>query len=479
MKRGSLLSISSTIVRNGLVLLPGSEPSAVDLLLENGKFAAILERGQKIAGGHDVIDASGLHVFPGLIDPHVHFGFGEPVTEYTTETIYAAQGGYSTIIAFLLKNESYMKTFTEERDECSRRSFVDFAFHFCTAGETHLEELAQYVGDCGVTSFKFVMNFKADEGRYLGLDGTDDGYLLDLLTAAAEMDLMMVIHPENIEIVNRIRRRVQLAGLDTLKDYCLSKPAVTEVENMIRAMYLAEFTGARIYFPHVSSKEALREARLWRGRYGNISLETCPHYLTHTEDSDLGSVGRANPPFRTVEDNDALWQGIEDGTIDTVGSDHVPRKLATKQKGIWQASQGFPGTATILPVLLSEGFHKGRLSLKRIAEVCSTNPARIFGLERTKGSIRVGADADLTFVDLEKTRVVKASELGSYSDYSLYDGWNLKGWPVRTVVRGTTVMLNGEIVGPPGTGDYLPRVAERWSPERSGVFDADMKITTA
>ena len=465
------MPFSTIVVRNGLVLLPGSEPRAVDLLLEDGKFAAILKPGHEVPGNPEIIDAAGLHVFPGLIDAHVHFGFGEPITEYTTETIYAAQGGVSTIIAFLLKNESYLNTFSAERDECSRRSFVDFAFHFCTAGETHLDELQRYRDECGVTSFKYFMNFKADEGRYLGLDGTDDGYLLDLLARAAELDLTMVIHPENIEIVNRIRRRTQLAGLDTLKDYCLSKPAVTEVENMIRAMYLAELNGTTIYFPHVSSKEAVHETRLWRKRYPNIYLETCPHYLTHTDDSDLGSVGRANPPFRTAADNDALWHAIEDGTIDTVGSDHVPRKLATKQKGIWQASQGFPGTATILPVLLSEGFHKGRLSLKRIAEVCSSNPARIFGLDRTKGAIRIGADADLTFVDLEKTRVVKASELGSYSDYSLYDGWALKGWPVRTMLRGTTVMLDGKIVGPAGIGDYLPRLSPGAALETAAEID--------
>jgi dihydropyrimidinase len=171
----------------------------------------------------------------------------------------------------------------------------------------------------------------------------------------------------------------------------------------------------------------------------------------------MGSLGKANPPFRSADDVDALWEGLADGSINVVGSDHVPRKRAGKEKGIWQASQGFPGIATILPVLLSEGYHKRRLSLERICDVITAGPARIFNLEPSKGRIAVGADADLTLVDLDKERVVKWQELESYADYSLYDGWKLKGWPVRTIVRGVTVMENGEIVGPAGHGKYLWR----------------------
>ncbi|MSO99275.1 MAG: dihydroorotase, partial [Rhodospirillaceae bacterium] len=246
------------------------------------------------------------------------------------------------------------------------------------------------------------------------------------------------------------------AGKATLRDWSLSKPAFTEAENVVRAMYFAEHTGATIYIPHLSTRMALDEVRRWRPRYSKVLVETCPHYLTHTLDSDMGSIGKANPPFRTQDDVDAMWEGLRDGSIDVVASDHVPRKRATKEKGIWQASQGFPGTATILPVLLHEGYHKGRLSLQRIAQVLTSAPARIFGLER-KGDIRVGLDADLAIVDLNAERTVKAAELGSYSDYSLYDGWRLKGWPQLTMVRGKVVMDQGHMVGPPGHGQYIER----------------------
>jgi len=222
-------------------------------------------------------------------------------------------------------------------------------------------------------------------------------------------------------------------------------------------MYFAERLGARVYFPHISTRLSLDEVRRWRHRYGQVFVETCPHYLTHTEDSAIGPIGKANPPFHTSDDRDALWEGLRDGTIDVVASDHVPRKRATKEKNLWLASQGFPGTATILPVLLAEGYHKGRLTLAQVARVLTSGPARVFDLAETKGAIAVGMDADLTLVDLERERVVDAAELGSYSDYSLYDGWKLKGWPVRTIVRGVTVMDDGAIVGPPGHGRYLHR----------------------
>jgi dihydropyrimidinase len=168
-------------------------------------------------------------------------------------------------------------------------------------------------------------------------------------------------------------------------------------------------------------------------------------------------MGKANPPFRSKDDREAIWEALADGTIDLVASDHVARRKATKDKPLWLASQGFPGTATMLQVLLSEGYHKRKLPLQRICQLLTAAPAKIFDLAPLKGSLAPGADADLALVDLGKERKVKAEELGSYADYSLYDGWTFKGWPVKTIVRGVTVMDNGKIVGPGGHGKYLWR----------------------
>jgi dihydropyrimidinase len=445
-----------SIIRGGIVVDPAIGETLIDIGVKDGVIAGLLAPGSS-AQAKETIDAAGRHIFPGLIDAHIHFGFGEPVTEYTTETIYAAQGGFTTVLGYFLNNEPYGGVFERELALAEPRAYVDFGFHFSTASELHIQELHEYVTKYGVTSFKYFMNFKGEEGRYLGLDGTDDGYLYALLEKAASLgDVTVVLHTENIEMVNRFRREAQALGKNTLRDWCLSKPAFTEAESVVRAMVFAEHLGAKIYIPHLSSRMALDEVRRWRDRYDNIFVETCPHYLTHTMDSDTGSIGKANPPFRTHDDVDALWDGLADGSIDVVASDHVPRKRATKEKPIWQASQGFPGTATILPVLLDQGYHRGKLSLLRIAELLCTAPAAIFGMPQ-KGRIQIGADADLTLVDLTRERVVRAEELGSYSDYSLYDGWSLKGWPVLTMVRGVTVMRDGAIAGPPGHGRYLPR----------------------
>lgn len=446
------------VLRGGKLVDSASDGTPLDLLVRDGKIAAQLAPGTPVDASVPVLSAEGLHVFPGLIDAHVHFGFGEKITEYETETIYAAHGGFTTVLGYFLNNEAYADVYEREQGYAKTRAYVDYAFHFSTANEQHIAELKDYVKTYGVTSFKYFMNFKGEEGRYLGLDGTDDGYLYALLEAAAKLgDAKIVCHTENIEIVNRIRRQIQAEGGSTLKDWSRSKPAFTEAESCVRAMYFAETLGAQIYIPHLSTRMALDEVRTWRGRYDKVFVETCPHYLTHTEDSELGGIGKANPPFRSADDVEAMWEGLRDGSIDVVASDHVPRKRATKEKPLWLASQGFPGTATILPVLLHEGYHKGRLSLRRIAEVLTSAPARIFNVAPYKGSLQVGADADITLVDINLARVVDPAELGSYSDYSLYEGQTLKGWPVRTIVRGQTVMADGKITGQPGYGHYLFR----------------------
>ncbi|PEQ11389.1 hypothetical protein B2G71_17710 [Novosphingobium sp. PC22D] len=446
------------VIANATIVDPREGIAKGDIALKDGRIAARLAPGMNVAA-RETIDASGLHLFPGLIDTHVHFGFGEPVSEYSTETVYAAQGGFTSIIGYFLSSRSYKDIFDAEYAHAAARSHVDFGFHFSVANEAHIDEMESYIRDYGVTSFKYFMNFKGEEGRYLGLDGTDDGYFHALLERAAALgEVTIVVHTENIELVHRFRRQAVASGGATLKDWNLSKPAITEAESTIRALYFAEKLGARIYIPHISTRMALDEVRFWRARYDKVTVETCPHYLTHDWDVDLGGIGKANPPFRSPDDVAAMWEGLADGAIDVVASDHVPRKRATKEKPVWSASQGFPGTATILPVLLDRGYHRGRLSLERIARLLTSRPAEIFGLHG-KGGLVPGNDADITLVDLEHAREVNPAQLGSYSDYSLYEGWTLKGWPVRTILRGETIMLEGTVTGAGGYGRYLPRAS--------------------
>ena len=449
---------NSFILRGGIVVSADRDPEPLDVLVEAGRISALLSPGTEVAAHVAARRIDGLHVFPGLIEAHMHFGFGEKITEYSTETAHAAIGGFTTVLGYFLNNEAYSEVFKREQAYAIPRAHVDYGFHFSTASELHVKELETYVKDYGVTSFKYFMNFKGEEGRYLGLDGTDDGYFHALLARSAEIGgVTVVCHTENIEIVNRLRNAQLEVGIENLKQWESVKPPITEAEACIRAMFLAEKVGAKIYIPHMSSRMGLDEVRFWRQRYGQVYVETCPHYLTHTSEMDLGGMGKANPPFRSKDDQDALWEGLADGSIDVVASDHCPRKRATKEKTFWLASQGFPGTATILPVLLHEGYHKRGLSLRRICELVSTGPARIFDIAKHKGTLRPGADADITLVDLNLERTVRHEELLSYSDYSLYDGWTFKGWATETIVRGESVMKNGAITGQPGHGKYLFR----------------------
>jgi dihydropyrimidinase len=445
------------LVTGGTAVFPDRGPLPADIAIADGRIAAILEPGTT-ASARVTIGAAGWHVFPGLIDAHMHFGFAEKLNEYTTETRSAALGGIATVVGHFMTSNPYSEAFPAERAAAERRAYIDFGYHFGMATEAHLAELATYIDEFGVTSFKYFTNFKGDEGLYMGLTGTDDGFLWELVQNVARYpEALLAIHPENIEIVRRNRSAFQSAGRGTLRDWSLSKPPITEAADALRAMFFADQAGCPLYFVHTSSKLTLGEIARYRARYPRLHIETCPQYLTHTMDAEDGSIAKANPPLRAAEDVAALWRALADGTIEVVGADHVARKRATKEKNIWQASQGFPGTATILPVLLHEGYHKGRLSLQRIAQLLCSNPARIFGLSRRKGDIFVGADADLTLVDLDCTREVRAAELESYSDYSLYEGWRLKGWPVMTIVRGTIVMREGKIVGPAGHGRFLKR----------------------
>lgn len=449
------------LVRDGTVVFPAEGEKQVDIGVSNGCIAAILERGND-ASARQVIDAGGKHVFPGLIDAHMHFGIAGSPDEYATETGAAAQGGFASVVGYLLNSAPYSETFPAQKALGESQSYIDFAYHFGMAREEHLAEVPRYIEEYGVTSFKYFTNFKTDEGIYLGLTGADEGYMLDLMQAVARYpQAVLSIHPENIEIVRRTRARLQREGKNSLRAWSESKPTINEALDTVKAIYVARQTNCPIYFVHVTCRMAIEEIRAARERSILVHAETCPQYLTHTMDSEIGSIGKANPPLKTDDDREAVWEALQDGTIQVVGADHVARKRATKEKDIWQSSQGFPATPTILQVLLSEGYHKGRLSLQRVAQLLSSEPARIFGLGATKGDIQVGLDADLTLVDLSLEKEVHQKDFVSFADYNLYEGWRFKGWPVLTMVRGETVMKDGALVGRQGWGKFMARKSTR------------------
>lgn len=428
-----------------------------DLAVQDGRVAALLPRNHG-AQADRVMDASGCHVLPGCIDPHVHLNLGPGEARYQ-ETATAPMGGVTTLIHMFQSTRPYEEIFEEERAMGEQEAYVDFSYHLVLLTPDHVKQIPRYVRDFKVSSFKHLMHIKGKEGNYLGIEeGTDDGLYYLMLKAIGQFPhTVLTVHNENIEIIWRLQEEVKATGREDLAAYSESRPGFVEANAVDTTMTLARAAGATVYMVHMSSKEGLDAYLRQRETWGQAYAETCPQYLTHTMDSELRSLAKVNPPLRTLADAEALWSGILDGSIDTIGSDHVPRRAERKQGSVWTSSAGYPGIATILPVMVSEGVHKRGLDWTRLVHLTSTHAARIFGLYPRKGSLRPGADADFVILDADREWTVNAADLGSYSDYSIYDGWTLKGKPLVTCLRGRPVMEDGALVGEAGYGRFLER----------------------
>lgn len=444
------------LLTGGRLVLPESGELRADVAIAGGTIAAILD-GARRPSAREVIDLAGKVVLPGVVDPHTHVTLGPP-DGWFTETRAAALAGITTVLDFQLRSSSYADAFPAIRAEADARACVDYGLHFCPSVEAHLDELDRWVSELGVSSFKFYMNFRGDEGAYLGVAGADDGYLWELCHRVARYPrALLCLHTENIEIARRLQARAMGGDSQDLRAWGGARPPITEAENVHRAAFFAGESGCPIYIVHLSSAMALREVRRARAAGVRIHAETCPQYLAHTEESPLGLLAKCNPPLRSAADVDALWEGLLDGSIDTVGSDHVPRPRSAKTGDVWKAARGTPTLSMIVPVLLHEGVGKRGMSLRRVAELISATPARLFNLYPRKGTIQVGSDADLTVVDLGLEREVRWQDLASHADYSLWEGQRLRGWPVLTVARGRVIARDGRFLGTAGAGRYLAR----------------------
>ena len=290
------------------------------------------------------------------------------------------------------------------------------------------------------------MNNRGGEGARLGLPDIDDGFLFRLAEAATEYGGMVCPHPETIELAWVLRDRLKKAdpdGKGGLKTWNESRPPFVEADAVQRAAYIAWKAGAPLYVVHTSSAEALDAGLRLRDAGAEVYFETCPHYLTHDVNWTGGDIGKINPPLRTEADRDYLWDAIADGTFDTIGTDHIHRDLTSKNGGIWNASPGCPGLETLLPILLSEGYHRRAIPLERIAELTATNVADIMGLAHVKGRIAPGLDADFAIIDLDAEWAVERDNIISSAGYSIYEGWSLKGRVIHTLVRGQFALRDG------------------------------------
>jgi dihydropyrimidinase len=448
------------VISGGTVVFPAEGSVRCDIAIKDGIFAAFLGTTHGI-NATEVIDASGMHVMPGIIDGHTHVGFtGKMAEDFRTESYAAAKGGCTTILTYILQMNAYAGEHQCYVDMVRANAVVDVGFHYNIVSKEQLAEVEKYIRELGVSSFKYLMTCKGSESQRLGLREVDDGLLYEYFRKVGEFGGVPCVHCENIEVCWAMQSESERNGLAGLTAWDSSRPALAEAEAIFRSVFLAEKARCpRIYIVHLSSKEGLQMVRWLRkkGLHIEIIVETCPHYLVLDVNCDAGVLAKVNPPLRHSLDNEALWDALFANEISTVGSDHVARPKSTKEGGIWKASPGFPGTGTMLPLLLHEGFHKRGLPMHKIAELISANPAKSFGLYPQKGAMLLGSDADLTIVDLALERSISYENSGSVSDYSVYEGRRVKGWPVQTLVRGRVVMRDGEITAQLGYGNYLTR----------------------
>lgn len=448
-----------TLIAGGRAVLPGVGLVEADIALADGRIAAVLAPGA--AGGlsaGETIDARGVVAFPGVVDPHAHMGLGSP-DDWRTESRAAALGGVTTVLNYIQSTQSYAVAAADEKALAERDSIVDFAIHPILMNELHLSEVDSYVRDHDLLSFKYFSNFKGNEGAYLGVEGTDSGFFFALCRAVARHpEAVLAVHPENIEVVWRLAAEVKASGRDELGAWTDARPDFVEAHDMATAFLFAQQTGCRVYIPHLSAACGLDVYRRLGKHLPGVYVETCPHYLLLDRDSPQGTLAKVNPPVRTREDADALWGAILAGDIVTLGSDHIARERGRKLGSIWTASAGFPGNGVLLPTLVDAHFRRG-LPLERVAALLAGNPARIFGLGGRKGELAAGFDADIALVDVDAVRTVTHEALGSAAGYTPFEGIELRGWPVQTLVRGRTVMREGEILADPGWGRIVPRSA--------------------
>jgi len=434
------------------------------IAVQDGKVAGILS-GSSLPEANETIDAGGKHVIPGVVDPHVHYGVYHSCEDEVYDLQCAAYGGTTTACAYVglgatAEKGSYEGSFQRWKDVWEENAVIDTIFHGGMCSEKNIEDVVVNAERYGITSFKFLMTCKGEEAKIIGGDTCDDGFLYAGFKSIARLGDkgIAMCHAENIDIISRIMPSIKETGRQDLAAWAEARPGWAETLDVIRAISLSMVTGCRLYLVHIHYHESLEIIAKAQADGIHVVAETCPQYLVLTSTADIpGGLGKINPPLRDEECNLALWEAVSDGTISFVGSDHcsTTRDMAPD---LWSAPPGSPGAETLLPIMLSEGVNKGRISLETLVEVLCTNNARAFDIYPQKGALEIGSDADLVIVDLnKKVQFGTANQHYKLSDYSPYEGLEVTGWPVLTMVRGKVVVKDGEMMAEPGWGRYIPR----------------------
>jgi len=452
-----------TLIRNGRIVTAQDDYQA-DLLID-GEVISAIGRSLKTEAGL-VVDATGLLVLPGGVDVHTHLDmpFGGTVSsdDFETGTRAAAYGGTTTLIDFAIqsKGQSMRTALDTWVRKAEAKATIDYSFHMIVTDlpDAGIEEMNSLIRD-GVTSFKLFM-------AYPGVLMVDDGTIFKAMKNASRYGGLVCMHAENGSVIDLIVKEALAQGKTAPKYHALTRPTTAEAEATGRAIALAEIADAPVYIVHLSCAEALSKVREARDRGIPAYAETCPQYLfLSIEDYDRPGFEGAKyvftPPLREKWNQEELWRGLAQDHLQVISTDHCPFCFKEQKElgrdDFTKIPNGGPGVETRLSLVYNGGVRTGKITLNRFVELVSTAPAKMFGLFPRKGAITVGSDADVVLFDPEAEATISASTHHMRIDYSLYEGWRVRGVPRKVFSRGRLIVDGDTFLGRAGAGSFVRR----------------------
>jgi allantoinase len=446
----------------------GDRQVLTNILVDEGKIVGFTSDINYL-NADKIIDIEGKLVVPGCIDPHTHFmdpGFTHRET-FETGQRSAAVGGLTLHIDMPCCSVPSVRdgeSFFSKLNALKEKAYIDFCFWGGITGEDAREGWLDNIHpqiEEGIVGFKVYMTPSVPT-----YPKVSDGEMFEIFRKIAPTGIPIGVHAENYDLVTFNTERLKKEGRLDGPAWAEARSNLGEKVAIELIISYAEEVDARVHIVHMSTKEGAELVRKAKERGLKVTAETCPHYLMLNAKESMterGSFAKIAPPLRGKADNEAHWQALADGSIDFVGTDHAPYEIATEKdapgSNIWNTFPGIPGVETMVPILVSEGLNKGRLSLSRFVEVTSTNAAKHYGIYPKKGAMEIGSDADFTVIDLNREFVIDEQKTESMAKYNPLHGLHLKGKPVQTIVRGNVIYDedNGGIVGEVGYGEFVKR----------------------
>ena len=456
-----------TIITDSHIILPSGLIDK-NIVIDDGK---IVKFTNDMPACDHKINGNGLVSIPGAIDTHVHYGVYSSINQAAkTESHAAAIGGITTMMRMLRLGEKFSESLQPQLDAASQNHYVDYTIHASIFTPEQINEMNLCVKN-KITSFKIYMNLGGEVGHvYMDMPPNSSDLVSakvnvtneiveQIVKTAASLKCPVLVHAEDYESCGCGIKTAKEKKKDGLSAWSESRSPEYEVKAIKTVSKFGRDYDCVIYFVHIGSELALKQIEEERNLGTKIFVETCPHYLTLSYEKQQGYLAKVMPPIRTEQDTKAVWQALAGNRIDTIGTDHVANQLKLKLGGedVWGALAGFPGIGTVMPILLNDGINQNKISLEQLVKFTSYNAARIFGMYPQKGSLEPNSDADITMIDLKKEKKVTSNLFGGFSDYIIYEGRNLKGWPVKTIVRGKLVAEDFEVVGKLGHGKLVTR----------------------